>query len=130
MADASDWPRLRHHIEAALATSPGLESIEDVERLIGQGRYQFWAGRQSAAVTEIARFSRCKVLIVVHGGGDLAELLDELEPRMCAFAQAQGCDAIMGTGRKGWERAVAKRGYDFAWINMIKALPGTASHPD
>jgi hypothetical protein len=45
--------------------------------------------------------------------GDIGELLDELEPQMCAFARAQGCTLIMGTGRKGWERVTRQRGYRF-----------------
>jgi len=114
--------RCRAWIEAAVATGPGIETIDDVEALIGEGRYQLFTAPRSAAVTEIAQFARRKVLIVVHGGGDLDELLNVLEPRMCDFALAEGCDAIMGTGRRGWERATQKRGYRFAWINMIKDL--------
>lgn len=117
-----EWARLKHHIEAALATSPGLETLEDVEALVGCGKYQAWFGRQSIAITEIATFARRKVLIVAHGGGDLTELLDGLEPRMCVFALQNGCDGIMGVGRKGWERVTEKRGYRFAYLNMIKDL--------
>jgi len=117
-----EWARCRGWIEAAVETGPGVETIDDVERLIGEGHYQFFPAPRSAAVTEIAQFARRKILIVVHGGGDLEELLDVLEPRMCAFARAEDCDAIMGTGRRGWERVTGKRGYRFAWINMIKDL--------
>jgi hypothetical protein len=117
-----EWARCRHWIEAALRRSPGFETIEDVERLVAERHYQFWPGRDCAAITEIARFARKKVLIVVHGGGSLEELLDEMEPSLCAFAQAAGCDAIMGTGRKGWERVTEKRGYRFGWTTMVKDL--------
>ena len=119
---AGEWVRCRPWIEAAVATGPEVETIDDIERLVGKGQYQLFAGACSAAVTEIAIFARRKILIVVHGGGDLDELLDVLEPRMCDFARAQGCDAIMGTGRRGWERVTQKRGYRFAWVNMIKDL--------
>ena len=40
----------------------------------------------------------------------------------CAFARAQGCTLIMGTGRKGWERAAGPRGYRFGWLTMVKSL--------
>lgn len=122
MDTRGDWARCRGWIEAAVATGPGVETIDDVERLVGEGRYQLFTAPRSAAVTEIAQFTRRRILIVVHGGGDLEELLDVLEPRMCAFACAEGCDAIMGTGRRGWDRVTKKRGYRFAWINMIKDL--------
>jgi len=117
-----NWARCRPWIEAALATSPGLETIEDVERLVAEGSYQVWFGRNCAAITEIASYPGRKVMTVVHGGGDLTELLDELEPSMCAFARSHGCASIMGTGRKGWERVTEKRGYRFGWIVMVKDL--------
>jgi hypothetical protein len=65
------------------------------------------------------------VLIVRHAGGDLAELLDRMEPAFCGFARAQGCDAIMGEGRAGWRRACERRGYRFAHLAMIKDLPAS-----
>jgi hypothetical protein len=94
--------------------------MEDVERLIASGQYQFWAGRNAAAVTEITEFQRRRILTVMHGGGALAQLLDEIEPALCAYAREQGCDGIMGLGRKGWERVTQARGYRLAYIAMIK----------
>jgi hypothetical protein len=116
------WLRCRPWIAAAIATGPGVETIDDVERLIEAGHYQFWAGRDAAAVTEITHFQRRKILTVLHGGGELAELLDEIEPALCTWAKQQGCDGIMGLGRKGWERVTAKHGYRLAYIAMIKDL--------
>ncbi len=119
---AREWARCRHFIEAALGQSPGFETIEDVERLIADGRYQFWPGENCAAVTEIAEFARAKMLVVMHGGGDLIELLEEMEPALCAFARVAGCDGIMGFGRKGWQRVCERRGYRFGWLAMVKDL--------
>lgn len=117
-----DWAAARPLIEAALATSAQFETIADVERLIANGAYQAWLAERSAAVTEIVSYSRRKVLTVVHAGGDLNELIQTLEPQMCAFARAHGCDAVMGVGRKGWERATRDHGYRFAYVAMIKDL--------
>lgn len=122
MTPQENWTRCRPWIEAALATSPGFETIEDVERLVAEGSYQVWFGTNCVAITEIASYPRRKVMTVIHGGGDLTELIDELEPSMCVFARSQGCGSIMGTGRKGWERVTEKRGYRFAWITMTKDL--------
>jgi hypothetical protein len=119
---ADEWARCRHYIEAALAHSPGLEAIEDVERAIERGSYQVWFGKACCAVTEIAHYARGRALVVVHGGGDMGELLHELEPAMCAFARREGCTLIMGTGRKGWERVTEKRGYRFGYLTMVKRL--------
>ena len=118
-----EWQRCRPWIEAAVKRSPfGLETIDDVEAAIARGAYQFWPGRRSACVTEIQQYPRKKVLCVVHGGGVLSELIDEMEPALCAFARAAGCDLIAGIGRRGWARVTEKRGYRFGWITMLKAL--------
>jgi len=122
MTPASEWARCRFYIESALSRSPGFETIEDVEALIADGTYQFWPGVKSAAITEIRRYARKKVLAVVHGGGELSELLDEMEPHFCSFALANGCDAVIGTGRRGWQHQTRKRGYRFAYLTMIKEI--------
>jgi hypothetical protein len=118
-----EWRRCRPWIEAAVRRAPfGLETIEDVERMIEEGHYQFWPGRRCAAITEIQVYARKKALCVVHGGGELAELIEEMEPALCDFARAAGCDLVTGIGRKGWQRVCEKHGYSFGWVAMIKAL--------
>lgn len=116
------WALAKPHIEAALMAVPPMETIADVERKIGSGHYQLWLADKSAAVTSIQVYPQTKTLTVIHGGGDLGELLDNVEPVLCEYARAMGCDAMMGTGRKGWERPLQSRGYGFAWITMHKDL--------
>ena len=122
MNPQNEWARLKHHIEAAIAKSPGFETIEDVEALVACGKYQVWFGRESVAITEIASYPRRKVLSIIHAGGDLNELQDEMEPQMCAFARSQGCQSITVQGRKGWERVRQARDYKFGFITMYKDL--------
>ena len=118
-----EWQRCRAWIEAAVNRSPfGLETIEDVERAIETGAYQFWPGKRSACVTEIQQYPHKKVFCVIHGGGALDELIDEMEPALCAFARAAGCDLIAGIGRKGWQRVTERRGYRLGWVTMVKTL--------
>lgn len=119
---SGEWKRCRPLIVAALETSPGLETIEDVERLLADGTYQFWSTEKSAAITQIIEFQRHKTLIVHHGGGDLQDLLDIIEPALCEHARSIGCTMIMGTGRMGWKPTVEKRGYKFAYLTMYKEL--------
>lgn len=106
---------------AALETSPGLETIEDVERLIADCTYQLWPGPRSAAITEIVEFRRVKALMVRHAGGDMSELI-EMEKSFCKFASAMGCAKIMGEGRQGWKRVCERMGYAFAFVTMTKDI--------
>lgn len=117
----TEWERCRPFIVAAIEISLGLQSIEDVERLINEGVYQFWPGRRSALITEIVQFQQAKVLLVRIGGGDLGELI-EMEKSLCQYASAMGCTKIMGEGRKGWQRVCEKMGYRYGFVTMIKDL--------
>jgi hypothetical protein len=116
------WAFAKPFIEAALRAVPPMETLVDIERKIGSGHYQLWLAGNSAAITSVDIYPQKKVLSVVHGGGNLGELVDQLEPTLCAHAVALGCSSIMGTGRKGWERPLLSRGYEFAWITMHKDL--------
>lgn len=118
-----EWERCRSWIVAALENSPGYETIEDVERKIAAKVYQFWPGWKCAAATCIYTYDKRKVLAVVHGGGDLEELLYDIEPKMCQFARLEGCDGISGEGRLGWKPVCEKHGYRLSHITMIKDLP-------
>jgi hypothetical protein len=109
-------------IEAAIEHSPRLETIEDVEAKVATWDYQIWFGRNSCIVTEVAVYPSLKAVNIVHGGGDMQEMLNEMEPAICVWAKAIGCSAVMGIGRKGWERAAKNHGYSFAWITMMKRL--------
>jgi hypothetical protein len=121
-ADAqSEWARCRLFIVAAIDQSLGLQSIEDVERLIAEGVYQFWPAARSAVITEIILFQQTKVLMVRIGGGDLSELI-EMEKTFCKFARANGCKKIMGEGRLGWQRVSERMGYQFGFVTMAKDL--------
>ena len=118
----SDWARCRKYIEAALEPAPGLETIADVAEMLADGKYKLWPGRNAAAISEICTYTRKKVLNVIHGGGDMDELVNEIEPAMCAYAKKQGCDMVMGTGRKGRARVLEAKGYRFGFVTLVKDL--------
>lgn len=122
MSLSPDWLRCRGWIVASAAFSPLADSIEQIEEKLGDGRLQFWPGEASAAVTEIAMFGGRKALIVRYGGGDLDELLEKIEPALCAVARSIGCTLIMSEGRMGWKRAAEANGYRFAWLTMLKEI--------
>lgn len=116
------WARCRPWIEAAVQQGPQLETVEDVERRIAGGEYIFWPGINCAVVCAIREYENKKALVIVHGGGDLRELLDRIEPMLCIYARRMGCSIVMGEGRKGWERAARDNGYRFGFVTMTKKL--------
>ena len=116
------WARCRPYLEAALKQAGGTHDIEDVARLIEQGRAQFWSGARCAVVTEFYDFPKLRALNVWLLGGDLKELL-ALEPTVEAWARGQGCARMLGGGlRAGWVRALAPRGYRPGWTIYCKDL--------
>lgn len=119
---AHEWARCRHYIEAALRHSPGLEDIEAVEGAVERGGYMLWTDANCAAITDISIYPSRKVLTIVHGGGDKAEMIGKLLPRIEEFAALQGCDLVAVTGRLGWLREGEKHGFRLGYVTMIKDL--------
>ena len=111
----------RAWIEAALAYSGGTHTFEDVAAGIESGRMQLWPADDGCIVTEIQVFPRKLVLNFFLAGGDLARLLDMVAD-VEEWARGQGCTAAEMTGRKGWERVLAARGYRFSAVTIGKEL--------
>ena len=122
MTPQEQWSRCKGWIQAALDHSPGLETIEDVERNIESGRYHFWPSQQSAVITRVDEYPTGKVLMAVHGGGNLAELMTRVIPALEEFAQCNGFDYFGGEGREGWVRTLKSSGYEVAFVTMLKPL--------
>ena len=106
---ASEWARCAPWLEAALAEADGSHSLEDVKAAVLAGEADFWPGKRAAMVTEIITFPRRRVLNFWLAGGDLAELRDELRPRVEELARKHGCQAAHVAGRQGWARALGYR---------------------
>lgn len=117
-----EWARCRKWIEAALEHSPGLETIADVERNIESGIYIFWPAPKSAVITRVDEYPTGKVLMAVHGGGDLGELMERVIPQLEDFAACNSFDYFGGEGREGWTRVLKSAGYEIAFVTMLKPL--------
>jgi len=105
-----EWERCRGWIEAALEYAGGTHTIEDIEAGLTSGQFTFWPGQRCAIVTELNVYPRFKALNIFLVGGDLQEIL-EMEPHICAWAKAHGCERVYQIGRPGWKRALEAHGY-------------------
>ena len=120
--DRSEWLRCRPWIEAALPYARGTHTIEDIEAGIARGQFVFWSGQKSAIITEIIEYPRARVMHYFLLGGDLTELVEFMEPRITHWAKTQGCNAVSGAGRRGFERVFARSGFKPAWTVIFKEI--------
>lgn len=118
----SEWARCKHWIEAAANTSPWPDKLAEIEQRLKDGKQFLYCTKNAAAVWEFAEFNGKTVLLVIHGGGDLSELLNEIEPALCYIAKEFGQEFIAGIGREGWKKPCQAKGYKFAWLMMSKEV--------
>jgi hypothetical protein len=113
----NDWLRCSPWIAAALEASGGTHHLSDVVEGIATGQFQFWPGERSACVTEIIDYPRKRALCFWLAGGDLIDLMRNVEPIARKWAEDRGCTLFYGNAveRPGWERALSKYGYAPGW---------------
>lgn len=98
----------RGQIEAALAYSDDSHSFDDIVRGVENGDMQYWPGAHSVIITEICVVPRYKYMNIFLAGGILTEI-EQMAPGIEEWGRRQGCDRMILTGRKGWERTFLKR---------------------
>ena len=109
-------------LEQALTYAGGTHTMDDVVEAIEAGSMLFWPGTNSAIVTEIGVYPRCKVLHFFLAGGDLAEL-EAMVPSILAYGRSQGCTKATLAGRPGWGRSFLSRtGWKVTLQHMETAL--------
>jgi hypothetical protein len=110
--------RARQGWTEALEDHPFL-SIADLESAVEAGRAQWWEGVHSDVFT------------FLHGGvleggpvaGDPDEIVNEMTPRIEAWAAAAGAkEVLIQAGRVGWARLFAPHGYEVAGVILRKKL--------
>lgn len=110
MTGAQELVRCRQWIEDALAYSGGTHDFDDVAEAIADSRMQLWPAPRGCGVTQIVVYPKKKVLHVFLAAGEMDQLLDMIEAA-AAWGKAQGCTGMTMSGRKGWERVLAKHGW-------------------
>jgi hypothetical protein len=118
----AEFERCKPWLEAALAEAGGTHTIDDIRAGIAARRYHFWPGKSSAAITEVFNFPQMRVFNVFLAGGDLEEILTDMEPDFCSFAEYLGCSQIALIGRPGWEKALKPLGWQRTAVVLSKEL--------
>ena len=115
----TELQRCRPWIEAALKYSGGTHNFDDVAAGLTSGKMQLWPSPKGCIVTEIVVYPRKKVLNVFLGGGELDQILD-MHSDVIAWSKAQGCEALMMTGRFGWKKPLEKHGWKTLHCSYVK----------
>lgn len=113
----TELERCREFIEPALVYSGGTHEWEDIVEGVHKAHMQLWANKDAAAITEIIQYPRKKVLNVFLAGGEMGQLIEMLESAK-AWGNAQGCDTITMSGRRGWLRVLGKQGWVPQFVTM------------
>lgn len=106
----AELERCRPWIEAALRRSGGTHEYSDVFDAVLAGTMQLWPAPRGCAITEIVVYPRKTLLNVFLAAGELDQVTDGIEA-VAAWAREQGCDGMIMSGRRGWERVLGNRGW-------------------
>jgi hypothetical protein len=118
---AAEFDRCWPWLEAAVQHGGSHHTRESVWQGVIDGRFQFWPGVRSAAITHIDVFPTGNVFRVWLVGGELDVVLAH-EPDLAAWAEAKGCVSIELSGRHGWVKVLAPYGYSPGGITMTRRL--------
>lgn len=92
----------------------------DVRDSVLAGDAQFWPGKTSAIITEVHEFPRKNVLHFWLAGGNMIELVEQMVPCAEAWGRTMGCTGFTISGRQGWGRVMASKGYEPKWFICAK----------
>lgn len=99
--------RLEKQILQGLEYSGGTHNLEDVAMALHKDQMQLWPGLESVLLTELVQYPRMKVFHVFLGAGKMTELI-QMIPYVVEQAKLEGCRKVTVTGRRGWERVLAR----------------------
>lgn len=118
----TEWARCLPWIEATVARAPDPADLEEIKATIRADQAQFWPFEDCVFVTGIEDREGVWTLTTWLAGG----LLDGVLQRRAVienWARAVGCRfAVVEDTRKGWNRALARFGYEPFGTGVRKAL--------
>lgn len=112
-------------LDAALKAQDArpLWTLDDVVADIKAGRARLWQGDKSCVVTVETDFPSAgeRLIEAWLAAGDLGEIRREIA-HLEEYARSAGCTQAHITGRKGWVRELAPRGYEHYATTVRKLL--------
>jgi len=117
-----DMLRCRPWIEAAL--DRGESRTHDFEHIVEAvlcGKMQFWPAPDACAITEITVYPKKKVFHIFLAGGNMDTIIDMNESAEL-FGKHNGCTGMSISGRVGWKKMLADKGYKPSFTVLTKEI--------
>lgn len=108
----------RTEFEEMLLSSGGFYTVDDILRLVGEGKMQSFAHGDTWVLTQVHEFPRKKVVEISYVIGDMDAVL-AIQERINEFAKEIGASLIIASGRPGWE-AVKTDGWKKLSVNYVR----------
>lgn len=115
-ATADYWWRIEPLVGRALACGGMVALPVDIFKGLVSREMQLWLALDGETIkgfgiTRLDQYPRLKVLSLLIVGGVGMKQWQHFIADLESEARSLGCDALEGTGRKGWERVGEKLGY-------------------
>ncbi len=107
----------REKIEEGLVHGHHAHTFDAVVNMILANRLYFFAYDNAFCIMEKVEYPNYSVFHCFLAGGEMEAVFDIQGP-MADLAKAMGCSYLSVSGRKGWERKLAERGWTFTCVTM------------
>ena len=121
------WPMVEPMLRMATDTSGGRYDTLTVLQDICNGKSSLWAvwteadGVLAGFTTTIVDYPLTRRLSIPFlGGNGFLEHLDAVDDAVTQYAKAHGCTGIEVIGRRGWQRALKRIGFDYSFTSICK----------
>lgn len=117
----SELDKCRDWIGDALKYARGTHTVDDVIDGIKAGSFQLWPSDRGCIVTQIVNCPRKRSLNFFLAGGEMDQIKD-MYASCVEFAKANGCTALLISGRKGWQRVWKSEGFEPVYTVLGKDI--------
>lgn len=120
------WPRCERFFAAACDVGRAGTATDTIREGLESGLTQLWVVVEpgeviGCAATELIVEDHAKVCRIFSASGIMAKCLDYIDD-ISKWAKTENCTHVLVTGRLGWQRILARRGFTVARIEMEIAL--------
>ena len=115
--------KCRDWIQSALDKGGDTHDFKDIVDGVMSGHMQLWSGERGCAVTEILVYPNKKILHVFLAGGAKGHGIDQItdmHDSAVEFAKRENCQGMTVSGRAGWKKILASRGWKQQFITLAK----------